>query len=929
MSGGAFFGGNGSFGLTGPTGTSRLTLNGAPTTPANTFNALNGIPLTSATGVPAPSDDGNGNVTLDTIEVTAPTSSLAGQSFNADGSLTLPPTDSFVDLGGSGSGGSANIIPSLGAAAGSGSGDGSGLSSLFGSGSGLGDLGGGGGSGGSGVAGNGGFIDNPLNGYRQVAYHFKLYCKGDAGSGTQVIIAETGKTGFNIREVHIDSIVAPNQHTINTHMTNFQIVVTEPTGVAFLDALYVAAAASGVKHNWNTCPYFLELSFKGYNENGSIADPITAGMPNGGKLTWQLNLDKINTTLETAGAVYTINAIMFHDGVLAPEWGSTQSNFSISGKTVQEYCDALTTAVNKRIVQDYKEQIVTYKFQFHGGGQSSGPNPSSFKIKRPSDNGIDAMRLLGMDTAKKEIRNSMIVRGSQFTQFIEELIGASEEGHCLAMLGKTSGDVKKIPTDGKFYETVHYRVYPEVKYTGNYNETYGQYIRTVTFHVKPYKTQTTFRSAQEVKAAGSQGWDAVKPRARKAYQYIFTGQNTEVINFDIKFDMVWSASLPRFAGWEQSNEMVEHHGFWDKKGTEALKAYKQGQANALAGAAQASAGQSTVGLGNLLSTGNLSALGSSTFQNAITNTIGASLSGTNSLFGGSSSASPAQSAAQQALGAFTSNGGSSGSGGSTVVNSGLNQIAQGNILASASEAALKSQAAAAYAQQIAGGATQASDGAFAEDLLASGTNGALPYVPITLSQAASAPTRAAGVGHLGQRGSVGRSVYGAMLDQLYDPTTYQEIVLSVRGDPFWLGGQYENMFQDTANDQNSADYSQGDTAFALVFRYPYGINESTGQPSFRPQNTYDGAYRATMVKHSFADGKFTQDITALRLAKVSPDAVNSAVAQSSTGSATAASSAGIPSLVSSTGIATPTTSSGVGTNTSSVLQVPSGNTATA
>jgi hypothetical protein len=943
VSGGAFFTGLGAPSLT----NGSLTLPGSPSNPA-TGTVVNPIAPVTAQGLTQ-------NAPIVGRQPTAPQS--AGPVTNADGTVALPmisvgPAPAPIEGPSSQQSARANTLPPTtgsgngsGGSGSSGSADGSGTGTAVGSGT---DTGGGsggtlgsdgtGGEGGSGVTGPTGFVDNPLNGYRQVAYHFKLYCAGDTGQGNQVIIAETGKTGFNIREVHITSYVAPNSQTVNSVATEMTMVITEPTGVAFLDALYIAASASGVKNNWNTCPYLLDLWFTGYNEDGSVAPVIQQGMPNSGKLTWKLNIQNIDTVLETAGAVYTLHCVIMHDWGLVPEFGSTQANHTVTGKTVKEVCDNLANEVNKKILQDYKEQIAKFEFVFHGGGQSSGPNPQGFQIKQQGTAGqVDPLRLFEMSQDNKEQPTANVVRGTQLTQFVDQVIGATTDGQSLAWYGKTGGDLSKPPSGGKFTERVHYRVYPEVTYTGGYNQTYGQYIRTVKLHVKPYKTQVTVLDAQEAANAGKDAWNAVQPRTRKKYEYIFTGLNTEVISFDLKFTLNWGGNLPRFSGWEMQNEMVEHHALYDKDGAANLKAFTQAKANAQQGAAQASAGQTALSAITGLASGNLAALGTNAFTSTLANSLGDKLNaGLNSITGTNVAATPAQTVAQQALGAFTSNGGAAGAGGTAGISSALTQIQQGNILASSSEANLKALAAAQrVSAQNSGTYQTAASGTFAEDLLGSSSAGGLPYVPVTLAQAASAPQRANGSGFLGQRGLIGRSVYGALLDQLYFPEVFSKISLTVRGDPFWLGGSYENNFKDTSNDSNSADFTQGDTCFALVFKYPYGVSDTTGQPVFKPQNTFNGAYRATIVVHDFVDGKFTQTIEAIRLAKVDPNTVNSAVASASSSPAstsTAASNGGtLTSTPSSTTPTTPTTTTPNNapmTNAANTLQTSTPNTGT-
>ncbi|RYF20889.1 MAG: hypothetical protein EOO77_07130, partial [Oxalobacteraceae bacterium] len=69
----------------------------------------------------------------------------------------------------------------------------------------------------------GGILDNPLNPYAAPTYHFRLYVTGPKDDGTQVTIAETGKTGFNIKDVKMQGYYGPNPTTRNTNQTSLTI----------------------------------------------------------------------------------------------------------------------------------------------------------------------------------------------------------------------------------------------------------------------------------------------------------------------------------------------------------------------------------------------------------------------------------------------------------------------------------------------------------------------------------------------------------------------------------------------------------------------------------------------------------------------------------------------------------------------------------
>jgi hypothetical protein len=600
---------------------------------------------------------------------------------------------------------------------------------------------------------DGQFVPNPLNRYDQVAYHFRLLCRGDKqGGGREIVIAESGVTGINIREVTIESLVAPNHDTMNTQTTTFHLTIVEPVGTSFLDGMFAAAQAAGVR-NWQKSPYYLQLNFLGYEENGRIINPISDGLPNGGRWEWMINVSKVDVSLDTSGAVYNVTGIMFHDTALYDEWLSLSDAVHIKADTVEEFFQKLAEQMNKRVQSNYKTDLVTFAFDFPQTPE--GPSAGKFRLLDPNSAEKDSYQSRSMVEEERDKFGANPTIGAKINHLVTHVIGATKEGQSLAIHGKEGMDPNQLPKGG-FRDTVFYRAIPEVR-IGDYVDDFGSYKRQIIYHVVPYRTQATTINSKETSGETSQmALDAILPRTRKRYEYIYTGQNTEVIDFRANFSFDWQATLPRLHGWMHSDENVRHHARYDREGVEKYQAYKQEQV------------------------------------------------------------------------------------------AGMN----------AARMAVPASAVSSSSQ-------------YAESILEAADKDGM-YNVISIAQTADSSRNAYGTGLMGQRGSIGRSVYGAMLDQIFSPTTFNQIDLVVRGDPFWLGGRYEDFFAPQQGDGSAPQFGIGDTCFVLSFKMPYGFDGNSGTPTFRNQDVYNGIYRATKITHSFSEGRFQQTITAQRLAKPYP-----------------------------------------------------------
>lgn len=173
------------------------------------------------------------------------------------------------------------------------------------------------------------FFPNPLGTFDQPIYHFRLLMTefkaefqppvaDNIKNLQQIVIAETGITGFNIKEVQIEDLVGPNHRTQNVGATKFVITVVEPMGTSFLDRIYKAAqelSLVGIYGNYRKIFYLLELSFKGYDANtGLLLNNILADTyDNNGIWLWQLAFVNIETDLTVGGGTYVITAIPYNE----------------------------------------------------------------------------------------------------------------------------------------------------------------------------------------------------------------------------------------------------------------------------------------------------------------------------------------------------------------------------------------------------------------------------------------------------------------------------------------------------------------------------------------------------------------------------------------------------------------------------------------
>jgi hypothetical protein len=130
------------------------------------------------------------------------------------------------------------------------------------------------------------------------------------------------------------------------------------------------------------------------------------------------------------------------------------------------------------------------------------------------------------------VRSRSVRAGTQIVQFIDEVIRNSSyitDQQSVIFNEKT----KKYEKNGKpAQQFAWYQISVQAE-PGEYDTKRNDYVYRMTFYVTPYAVPIL---SEYFNPAGFRG-------VHKVYNYWFTGQNTQVLNFDQKFDQLWTQVL--------------------------------------------------------------------------------------------------------------------------------------------------------------------------------------------------------------------------------------------------------------------------------------------------------------------------------------------------------------------------------------------------
>lgn len=375
-------------------------------------------------------------------------------------------------------------------------------------------------------------VANPLGDVEQPSYHWKFYIGTETGESTipTVIIAETGLTSFNITDVEMEAIIAPNFQTKNIGATNFTIKIAEPMGMSLPDKMLASAVKAGVK-NFMKCPYYVSVDFLGY-------DPVSGApkRPVDKRWLWRIFITKLTTDLDSTGGRHTIEAVGYNEIANFDQFNMIKTpiniDFSKGQGTLGEVMDLVKKQINAGLEKSYNVK---------NGGKApftvdiqDKPYPNGGKVGRPFDHKLIRDQKF-LDSSRNQ-GITQISRGTDIGRLIDYLLSVSETA---TQMANPAESATENDGESKEFSTIH-RVDTTVQNL-EYDNVSQDYRRLITFYVRGHDNVRAANSAKGADDAAAQGkkklsFVAGQNYLKKEYQYIFTGQNTEVVDFNINLN---------------------------------------------------------------------------------------------------------------------------------------------------------------------------------------------------------------------------------------------------------------------------------------------------------------------------------------------------------------------------------------------------------
>jgi hypothetical protein len=409
---------------------------------------------------------------------------------------------------------------------------------------------------------------NPLQNYRNVTYTTRLTMMSSL-EATQIrpqrsydykkgiVIWETGGTGtVYLEELTMEFNGAGNK--TGNYLTQLPVMikgkVVEPLGGRLIEQLSLAAMDLGYKTNDGVC--MLEVAFTGYNTNSDLPEVCRGWEGEELIFRWYVRLTNLSMTLDYKGSTYDFEFVSAGGQGIQSDYATLEDGFRMVGspETVGSFLKELSDALNKREEEHVKAGIrcIPHKYVI-----TAHKDITNLKAK----SGFWSRQTFSMLLGRGEVQAPP---GTSIQTFIQTNIVNSEEmfKHLHRIPEKkdyNSPDVKPGQADIVLRNLV---IIPgckdvEADKAAAFDPKLGSTAKEIHFFVTTKEDPRNTISPQEFVDAQDpaqrnkrvDNW-IKKGLLRKVYKWIYTGENSEVINTNIKLDYMWRNVRPLWVSSE-------------------------------------------------------------------------------------------------------------------------------------------------------------------------------------------------------------------------------------------------------------------------------------------------------------------------------------------------------------------------------------------
>lgn len=421
-----------------------------------------------------------------------------------------------------------------------------------------------------------------------------LICKSANAESNNRINTSYGKFDFFVDNLSFESVIGLKKGA-NTNVTTFSFDVVEPYSMGmFMISLQQAAYQAGWTNYTSPC-FLLKIEFRGNTEQGQMVTiPDTTRC-------FPFKLTTVKSKINQSGTVYSCEAINWSAQADATKHSTFKSDHAIKGSTVQEMLQtgekSLQAVVNARLKQIQEEAKLPYPDEIvilfpekpwtNSSQRSANDKPendtkaTASPTAEPGDAVFKKLGVTRSETNKTLVQatdecnalgklsmkfspnrkgttpmgadNKVYNEKTGVNERANNTINYAESDFIFSQDTNITTAINKVLLQSELAEQclnasmvsstgmrgwwrIDHQVY--IIDTDKNLKVTGDYPRLIVYRVVPYEVHASAASAVNTKPPGL---EALKKQVVKEYDYIYTGKNVDILNFEMDL----------FASWQQ------------------------------------------------------------------------------------------------------------------------------------------------------------------------------------------------------------------------------------------------------------------------------------------------------------------------------------------------------------------------------------------
>jgi len=350
-----------------------------------------------------------------------------------------------------------------------------------------------------------------------------------------------------IKSVTMNSLQGLNEKRRLTSVTQINIDIVEPFGITLLERVRAAAINNNYLDHLDA-PYLLTVDFKGFDEQGRVLSEKQAQTM---RRVIPIKLIDMQMDVNQAGTVYTVKAIPYNEFAFVNTYSEVKTAGSLypEGKTVADVVKALEDILNQGAEDDVTSGKVgirdKYQISIHEDLNPEKPfstenleQTGMFKQSRVSD---------AVDTGDVPVEYMKIKSGDNMIKILEEIM----KGHpdftekkykefrqkASRELGKAqfTGGAQAVLEQAQEFYFKYFKIKSSViPDDSGFDLKRATNPKIIKFTIEPYKVH-----AYSLSIPGVSTGKNFKNFVFKTYNYIFTGDNVDILDLNINYRVAY------------------------------------------------------------------------------------------------------------------------------------------------------------------------------------------------------------------------------------------------------------------------------------------------------------------------------------------------------------------------------------------------------